>query len=263
MQQASVAAVGARPARSLAVALLLGSAAVVGLVCVTRPSAPTAGAAVLPVFPLLEEAAALQVPVNTPRMRAGASVDRRSAIAAGFGVAAASVSAPAWAGDDGPPRKRFGKKEEAAKEEAPAAAAEGEAAPEAAKTEEKPKEVAAAPPPKKKGKADLSPYSKVDPNAFGGGRTMGKDFKAKNPEGILWKGPKAREPKLAKGKADAGVPLASAEDAMAIIQNSGARTFKDLAEGPQSGGGWYDHMEATRAQTERLYAEAAKRKAGM
>jgi len=254
MQQSQ--SVAARPARSLAVALLLGGAAVVGLVCVARPaSAPTAGAAVLPVFPLLEEAAALQVPVNTPRMRAGASVDRRSAIAAGFGVAAASVTAPAWAV---PPR--LGKKEEAKKEEAPAAA-EGEAAPEAAKTEEKPKEVAAADPPKKKkGKEDLSPYSKVDPKAFGSGRTMGKDFKAKAPEGIVWKGPKAKDPKLAKGKADAGVPLASADDALAIIKNSGARTFKDLAEGPQSGGGWYDHMEATRKQTERLYAEAAARK---
>ena len=64
MQHEFSAVSGVRPARSLAVALLLGSAAVVGLVCLTKgesfavPSAP--GALVLPVFPLLEEADALQ-----------------------------------------------------------------------------------------------------------------------------------------------------------------------------------------------------------
>ena len=64
MQQESFAVSGVRPARSLVVALLLGSAALVGLVCLTKgesvavPSAP--GALVLPVFPLLEEADALQ-----------------------------------------------------------------------------------------------------------------------------------------------------------------------------------------------------------
>ena len=59
------------------------------------------------------------------------------------------------------------------------------------------------------------------------------------------------------------MPLASAEDAVALIQKTGARTFKDLAEGPQSGGGWQDHMDATRKQTERLYEARAKLKGSL
>jgi hypothetical protein len=113
---------------------------------------------------------------------------------------------------------------------------------------------------------DLSPYSKVDPKAFGGGRTMSKDFKTpKQGEGLKWTGPKfsPNYPPAQEGyvpRPDSGVPLSSREEALALIKNTGARTFQDLAEGPQSGGGWYDHMEATKRQTERLYAERAATK---
>ena len=75
MQQESFAVSGVRPARSLVVALLLGSAALVGLVCLTKgesfavPSAP--GALVLPVFPLLEEADALQASEQCDALKPG------------------------------------------------------------------------------------------------------------------------------------------------------------------------------------------------
>merc|ERR1712216_593861 len=81
--------------------LLLGSAAVVGLVCLTKgesfavPSAP--GALVLPVFPLLEEADALQV-ANAASRRA---VLQKAAAAA---TAAVPLAASAKAG-------QFGKQE--------------------------------------------------------------------------------------------------------------------------------------------------------
>jgi hypothetical protein len=95
MQQESFTVSGVRPARSLVVALLLGSAALVGLVCLTKgesvavPSAP--GALVLPVFPLLEEADALQ---------AGNAASRRAFLqkAAAATAAAVPLAANAKAG---------------------------------------------------------------------------------------------------------------------------------------------------------------------
>ena len=59
-------------ARSLVLALLLGSAALVGLVCLTKGDVPSApGALVLPVFPLLEEAEALQASEQCDALKPG------------------------------------------------------------------------------------------------------------------------------------------------------------------------------------------------
>jgi len=163
---------------------------------------------------------------GVPRMREGApSMARRAAI----GAAALAAAAPALA--------------EEATAEAPAKEATAEAPAKAAK----------------------SASSKPIPFRY----VNGKDFKAKKPEGLgaLSKAEvKKKEAALKQGKVvvpttdSDGKPFLEGEEARAIIKNSGARTFNDLAEGPQSGGSWKDDLLAKRRLTERLNAERAARK---
>jgi len=209
-------------------------------------------------FPLpraVSAAEALAVPPTrvrggVPRMRDIApSMDRRAAIAS----AVLFASAPALAEDT---------KDKGAAAEAPAPPAQEK---DKAATAEAPAPPAQETTTKAPAKAAKSASSKPIPFRY----VTGKDFKAKRPEG-LFALPKDQVKKqqdaMKQGKmvvptTDAnGKPFITGEEASAIIKNSGARTFNDLAEGVQSGGGWQDHMIAVRRNTERLVAERAARK---
>jgi len=213
-------------------------------------------------FPLLSPlpravsaAEALAVPPTrvrggVPRMREIApSMDRRAAI----GLAVLAASAPALAEDA---------KDKEATAEAPAPPAQEK---DKKATAEAPAPVAKEATAEAPAKAAKSASSKPIPFRY----VNGKDFKAKKPEG-LFALPKDEVKKqqnaMKQGKVvvpttDADrKPFITGEEARAIIKNSGARTFNDLAEGVQSGGGWQDHMIAVRRNTERLVAERAARK---
>jgi len=169
---------------------------------------------------------------GVPRMREVApSMGRRAAI----GTAVLAASAPAFAEDN---------KDKEATAEAPTPAAQ--------ETDKKPKAKAPA--------KDM--YGK----SFVGDSVTLKDFKAKGPEGLgaLSKGElKKQEAARKEGKVlvpttdSDGRPFLEGEEARAIIGRSGARTFNDLAEGPQSGGGWRDDLAAKRRLTERLVEQRA------
>jgi len=212
-------------------------------------------------FPLLSPlpravsaAEALAVPPTrvrggVPRMREIApSMDRRAAI----GLAVLAASAPALAEDA---------KDKGAAAEAPAPPAQEK---DKAATAEAP-----APPAQEKDKAPAKASKSASSKPIPFRYVTGKDFKAKRPEGLFAQpkdAVKKQEAALKQGKVvvpttDADrKPFITGEEARAIIKNSGARTFNDLAEGVQSGGGWQDHMIAVRRNTERLVAERAARK---